>query len=183
MTTQPFSLKPFPTPKPPPDLHITGNIARYTNQLSLRYQVRGDVKQIVIPPLCNTPGRKNQLWENTCFEFFLGIKDAPEYWEFNLSPAGHWNVYHFQDYRQGMHPETAFHILPFSIEKQLDSLTLFVDVDLTKIIHKERQIEIAISTVIKDINSDITYWALAHPGQEADFHRRDSFMILLPIYK
>jgi hypothetical protein len=177
MKTQTFSLKPFPSDQPPPHLHITGNITRNGNQLSLRYQVRGDVKKVVIPPLCNTPGRKDKLWENTCFEFFLGIKDTPEYWEFNLSPAGHWNVYHFDDYRQGMHPETAFHILPFSIDKPLDSFTLFVDVDLSKIILKAQQIQVAINTVIQEKNNDLTYWGLVHRGIEADFHLRDSFLI------
>lgn len=177
MTNQTFSLQPFPTQKPPPHLHITGNITRYANQLSLRYKLLGDLKKVVIPPLSQTPRRKDELWENTCFEFFVGIKDAPEYWEFNLSPAGHWNVYHFDDYRQGMQPETAFHILPFSIEKQLDSFTLFVDVDLGKIIHKSQQIHVAITTVIQDQNNDITYWALVHRGIEANFHLRDSFLI------
>ena len=61
------------------------------------------------------PARRDRLWEETCFEFFLAVKNSPRYWEFNLSPAGHWNVYRFADYRQGMQEEPAFASLPFSV--------------------------------------------------------------------
>ncbi|MDB9319068.1 DOMON-like domain-containing protein [Nodularia spumigena] len=178
MKSQEFSLKPFPSPEYLPNLQITGNIARYTNQLSLRYQLTGDLNQVVIPQLSDTPERKPELWENTCFEFFIGIKDS-EYWEFNLSPTGHWNVYHFDGYRQGMQEETAFHILPFLVQKQADSFTLVLDVDLGKILVREQEISVAITTVVKDKNSNVTYWALAHSGVNPDFHLRDSFMISL----
>ena len=179
MTNQTFSLKPFPSEESLRDLEVTGSIARYAHKLSLRYQLTGDLKQVVIPRLSDTPVRSHELWENTCFEFFLGVKDSAQYWEFNLSPAGHWNVYHFDGYRQGMQEETAFNILPFSIQKQSDSLTLVLDVDLGKIVAIEQELQVAITTVIKNKNCDITCWALAHSGIEPDFHLRDSFMIEL----
>ncbi|MEA5580458.1 DOMON-like domain-containing protein [Nodularia harveyana UHCC-0300] len=175
MKNQAFTLKPFQESLP--NLQITGNITRSANQLSLSYQLVGDLTQVEIPPLSDTPTRKYQLWENTCFEFFLGIQDAPDYWEFNLSPAGHWNVYHLDGYRQGMQEETAFNILPFTVQQQSDSLTLVLDVDLGKIVREEQQIVVGITTVIKDKINNITYWALTHSGAEADFHLRDSFMI------
>ncbi|MEA5513165.1 DOMON-like domain-containing protein [Nodularia sp. UHCC 0506] len=177
MKNQTFSLQPFPSQESLPNLQITGNIARYSNQLSLCYQLIGDLNQVIIPPLSDTPTRNHALWENTCFEFFIAIKDSAQYWEFNLSPAGHWNVYHFDNYRQGMQEETAFSILPFSIQKQLDNLTLILDVDLGKIVAREQEIEVAITTVIQDRNINITYWALTHPGIKPDFHLRDSFLI------
>ncbi|GAX35869.1 DOMON-like domain-containing protein [Nodularia sp. NIES-3585] len=179
MTNQTFSLQPFPSQESLPNLQITGSIARYADKLSLRYQLTGDLKQVVIPPLSDKPVRSHELWENTCFEFFVGIKDSAQYWEFNLSPAGHWNVYHFDGYRQGMEEETAFNLLPLIVEKQADSLTLVLDVDLGKIVAIEQDIEVAITTVIEDIHCNVTYWALAHSGVKADFHLRDSFMIEL----
>ncbi len=179
MKNQTFSLQPFPSKESLPNLQITGNIARCANKLSLRYQLFGDLKQVVIPPISDTPVRSHELWESTCFEFFVGIKDSAQYWEFNLSPAGHWNVYHFDGYRQGMQEETAFNILPFSVQKASDSLTLVLDVDLSKIVAIEQEIEVAITTVVEDVHSNIIYWALVHRGVEADFHLRDSFMIEL----
>ncbi|MEH2090624.1 DOMON-like domain-containing protein [Nostoc sp.] len=179
MNNQTFSLQPFPSTESFPHLKITGNIFRNANQLTICYNLGGDLKEIAIVPPSNAPSRKYELWEDTCFEFFLGIKDSARYWEFNLSPAGHWNIYRFEGYRQGMQEETAFKKLPFSVQNQVDSLELALNVDLDKIVSAEQEIQVAITTVINHRNSDITYWALTHRGAEADFHLRDSFIVEL----
>ncbi|MCC5650529.1 DOMON-like domain-containing protein [Nostoc sp. XA013] len=179
MNQQTFSLQPFPSTKSLPNLKIAGNIARNGNKLTICFMLGGDLKEIVIPSPSNIPSRKHELWQDTCFEFFLSIKDSARYWEFNLSPAGHWNVYRLDGYRQGMQEETAFENLPFNVQNKSDGLTLALDVDLNKIISAEQAIEVAITTVIKDKDGEITYWALTHRGAEADFHLRDSFIIEL----
>lgn len=176
MNEQTFSLQPFPSDFLP-NLQITGNIARHANTLAINYTLSGDLKQVVIAPPSDTPTRKHELWTDTCFEFFIGIKNSQRYWEFNLSPGGHWNVYRFDGYRQGMQEETAFITLPFSVQNQFDTLTLALDVDLPKIISADQSLEVAITTVIKHKDSEVSYWALTHQGAEADFHLRDSFII------
>ncbi|MEH1908374.1 MAG: DOMON-like domain-containing protein [Nostoc sp.] len=177
MNDQTFSLQPFPSTKSLPNLKIAGNIDRNSNQLAIRYTLGGDLKEIAIDPPSNAQLRKPELWKDTCFEFFLSIKDSQRYWEFNLSPAGHWNVYRFDAYRQGMQEETAFTILPFNVQNQADALALVLDVDLDKIVSAEQAIEVGITTVIKHRNTEVTYWALTHRGAEADFHLRDSFIV------
>ncbi|MEH1891137.1 MAG: DOMON-like domain-containing protein [Nostoc sp.] len=179
MNDQTFSLQPFPSTKSLPNLKIVGNIARNGNKLAIRYMLEGDLKEIAIAPLSNTPSRKHELWKDTCFEFFVSIKDSLRYWEFNLSPAGHWNVYHFDGYRQGMQEETAFTILPFNVQNQAEGLALALDVDLDKIVLAEQAIEVSITTVIKHRDGEVTYWALTHRGVEADFHLQDSFIVKL----
>ncbi|MHC5599777.1 MAG: DOMON-like domain-containing protein [Nostoc sp.] len=179
MNDQTFSLQPFPSTESFPNFKIAGNIARNANQLTICYTLGGDLKEIAIAPPSNTGSRKHELWKYTCFEFFVGIKDSLRYWEFNLSPAGHWNVYRFDGYRKGMQEETAFTILPFSVQNQADGLTLVLNVDLDKIVSENQAIEVGITTVIKDKYGEVTYWALTHQGAEADFHLRDSFMIEL----
>ncbi|MEH2236397.1 DOMON-like domain-containing protein [Nostoc sp.] len=186
MNDQTFSLQPFPSTKSLPNLKIAGNIARNGNKLVIRYMLEGDLKEIALAKptggiaiLSNAPSRKHELWEDTCFEFFVGIKDSARYWEFNLSPAGHWNVYRFDDYRQGMQEETAFTILPFHVQNQADGLALALDVDLNKIVSAEQEIEVGITTVIKHRDGEVTYWALTHRGVEADFHLQGSFIIEL----
>ncbi|MBH8565019.1 DOMON-like domain-containing protein [Nostoc sp. CENA67] len=179
MNEQTFFLQPFSFSESLPNLKIAGNIARHANKLIICYSLLGELKEIVIAPPSDTPARKHELWKDTCFEFFLGIKDSPSYWEFNLSPAGDWNVYHFDGYRQGMQEETAFTKLPFNVDNQSDSLTLTLDVDLSKIVSVNQVIEVAITAVIKQISTEVTYWALTHQGVEADFHLRESFIIKL----
>ncbi|BDI19048.1 hypothetical protein ANSO36C_48500 [Nostoc cf. commune SO-36] len=179
MNDQTFTLQAFPSIVSFPNLKIAGNIARNANQLTISYTLEGDLKEIAIAPAANAPSRQHQLWENTCFEFFLGIKNSQRYWEFNLSPAGHWNVYRFDGYRQEMQEETAFEKLPFNVQNQADSLTLPLNINLDKIISVEQAIEVGITTVIKNRDDEVTYWALTHKGAEADFHLWNSFIIEL----
>jgi hypothetical protein len=180
MNDQSFSLQPFPPASPLPDLKITGNIARCSNTLAIRYALLGPLAELVIPAPADMPAHKNTLWEETCFEFFLGIKNSDRYWEFNLSPAGHWNVYRFKAYRQEMQEEPAFTSLRFSVQNHSsDALRLALELNLDTIVPAEQPLEVGISAVIKPVNGKVTYWALTHPGPQADFHRRDSFIIEL----
>jgi hypothetical protein len=135
--------------------------------------------ELVIPARADLPAREHGLWEETCFEFFLAVKNSPQYWEFNLSPAGHWNIYCFQAYRQGRQEETAFRSLPFSVQSRPDSLLLVLELDLDRIVPADQALEVAIAAVSKLLDGQATYWALTHPGPQADFHRRDSFIIEL----
>lgn len=176
MNQQSFSLQPFPSAEVVP-VQITGNISRVDNQLTINYQLVGDLQAIVIAQPSETPARQHELWQDTCFEFFLGMKDSQRYWEFNLSPAGHWNIYRFDSYRQGMQEETAFNLLPFRVEHQSDSLMLSLNVDLDKIVFSEQLIDVGITTVIKQKDGEVTYWALVHQGNEADFHIRESLIV------
>jgi len=174
-----FSLKPFPTADLPPDVKITGSIIRHSNTLTINYMLIGPLADLAIPAPAENQLRRNALWEETCFEFFLCPKNSAHYWEFNLSPAGHWNVYHFTAYRQGMQEEPAYESLPFSFEFQTTVLRLSLELDLGRIIAQEQALDMGISAVIKAADSSITHWALAHPGAVADFHRRDSFIVAL----
>ena len=70
------------------------------NQLFIRYEVCGELDQILFPALAESPSRKDELWKATCFEFFIAIMDQPRYWEFNISPSGDWNVYVMDAYRE-----------------------------------------------------------------------------------
>jgi hypothetical protein len=177
MNDRPFSLQPFPSANALPSLKITGNIARRSNTLAIRYALLGPLAELAIPAPADLPARRNGLWEETCFEFFLGVKDSDGYWEFNLSPAGDWNVYRFAAYRQGMQEETAFPSLPFSVQNQSDSLRLALELDLEKIVQPDQALEVAISAVLKPKDGEVTYWALTHPRPQADFHWRDSFIL------
>jgi hypothetical protein len=186
MSDQIFSLQPFPQ-TPPTDLEIIGTVARRANVLTISYSLLGDLADVAISSSDlqgvaspATPSRQSQLWEATCFEFFLGTKNDKQYWEFNLSPAGHWNVYCFDDYRQGMKEETAFPTLPFSVQTEPDALSVALKLNLGAIFAATQGLEMAIAAVVKHSNGDSSYWALKHPGKEPDFHLRESFTLKLP---
>ena len=172
-----FKLKPFNLYESNSKISITGKIDRNKNKLNICYLLQGDLSRIIIPSRIEIPTRKHELWQTTCFEFFLGIKNSPKYWEFNLSPTGDWNIYHFSNYRQGMAEETAFTSLPFKIRQQSDSLEINLEINLDLIITVDTDIDVAITTVIEYSDRNIDYWALIHPETTADFHHRKSFII------
>ncbi len=171
-----FALIPYPAPNIPA-VEVTGTVMRQENILSINYSVQGDIENILLP-ISVAPARKDDLWRATCFEFFIAIKDQPRYWEFNMSPSGNWNVYAMDAYRQvNMREETAFTQLPFEFRKTDDEVLLDISVDLNPILQSEPILQIGITTIIQTNSSNETYWALAHPGQHADFHLRESFII------
>ncbi len=179
MNSWSFSLKPFPLADFLPNVKITGNIGRCSKTLTIRYALLDPLGEVLIPAPADIPTRKNALWEETCFEFFLCVKNFDQYWEFNLSPTGHWNVYRFKSYRQGMQEESAFTSLPVNVQRKPKALRLSLKFNLDKIILADQIAKVAISAIIKPVNGKITYWALTHPGVQADFHRKDSFILEL----
>lgn len=170
-----FTLIPFDRDAAP-SIGVTGKIERDNNELKIEYNLQKSL--VIIPEAANNFTRQFDLWEHTCFEFFLGIKDSSQYWEFNLSPSGNWNVFRFPDYRQDIAEEMAFDKLPFQV-LQDNSLQVMAKIDLDKIIAPEQNIDVGITTVVEDGDANLSYWALSHPGKEADFHLRDSFAIAL----
>ncbi len=172
-----FVLQPFAPDGPRPGVAITGHLDRRADVLTLSYLLQGRLADVQIPAPLAAPARRQRLWEATCGEFFLARQDSPPYWEFNLSPAGDWNVYRFSNYRQGMVEEQAFASLPLAVHRSPGALRLTLAVNLAGIVLADHPLEVAIAAVIQAADGRLTYWALTHPGPQADFHRRDGFLI------
>ena len=170
---------PFTEAGPVFSLKIEGEIFRVSNRLGIRYGLLDDSGAILIPAPSHMPVRKKKLWEDTCFEFFIAVKESPRYWEFNFSPSGHWNIYSFAEYRQEMQEDAAVLSLPFSTRFSHGALSLSLEIALDRILHRDQALEVGISAVIKHCDGRMSYWSLSHPGPQADFHRRDGFLIEL----
>ena len=117
MNLRNFALTPFTPLRPGLEVAVTGSLVRDARTLAITYTLRGPLAGLVIPAPDPRPARRDGLWEATCFEFFLAAPGTPAYWEFNLSPAGHWNVYRFADYRTGMTEETAVKALEVRVRR------------------------------------------------------------------
>ena len=155
--------------------------------LQLRYSLSGPLEAILLPATAAKPCRRDDLWQTTCFEGFLGEPNHPHYWEINLAPSGDWNVYALSDYRQGLQPETSVSQLPFNLERDCsapalqhpsDRLALDLTLDLSSLISADRPLELSATAVLEHKELGCTYWAWRHSGSEPDFHRRESFLAL-----
>lgn len=179
MTEQSFTLIPFPAPAIP-EIIITGQISCRGNVLALRYLLTGKTEDIFLPPPEEHPSRKDDLWKMTCFEFFLAVKGQSQYWEFNMSPSGDWNVYRMDAYRRaGFREETSIQQLQLESQREHGLFRLNVTADLSHIIMHDELAEIGVTAIIQTKDGNETYWALIHPAPQADFHLRESFILAL----
>jgi hypothetical protein len=175
-----FSLSPFPGEEAPSGLRIGGSIARRGDTLSLECAFGGDLSRLALPAPAARPERKDRLWEETCLELFLAAAGSDGYREFNLSPAGHWNVYRFGSYREGMREDEAVAALPFRASREPGALRIAAALDIGRIVPAGGVLEAGVCAVVRTAGGKASHWALAHAGSRPDFHRRDGFVLRIP---
>lgn len=180
MDPHPFSLRPFPGEKSSPGLTVAGTIGRRGRRLSIACAILGNLSDLAIPPRADSPERRGRLWEETCLELFLAERGEERYWEFHLSPAGHWNVYRFASYRYGMREEEAIPSLSVQGSPEPGALRLSAEIALEPILPARVPIEASVCAVLKSPSGEASHWALAHPGSRPDFHRREGFLLEFP---
>ncbi|MCE5336022.1 MAG: DOMON-like domain-containing protein [Desulfobacteraceae bacterium] len=179
MSAAPFALLPFPSGETAPDIAVSGWIEREGPVLAVEFHLEGNIGEVVLPGPSASPRRKQRLWESTCFELFLGPEQTGEYWEYNISPSGDWNVFHFDDYREGMREDGYITVLPVSVRKEAESLSLSAEFPLpggTPL----TGFRAGISAVVAFHDGTASFWALNHLGEKPDFHLRGGFTMTLP---
>lgn len=162
-----FSLRPHPDAPP---RNVRG-VEAYTDGKVFHFSVNGQTP--LIPPSA-PPIRADGLWRTTCFEVFIKRAGHQQYCEFNFSPSGQWAAYAFDSYRQGMRD------LPLAAAPIIEPIEngLRVTVDLST--WPGKNLELNISAFIEETDGTKSYWALAHPPGQPDFHHPTCFAATLP---
>lgn len=161
----------------PPTLSITASVqALGHHQLQISYSVSGALALIDIPPTRNKLATDG-LWEHTCFEAFISQPDSSNYVEFNFSPSGQWAAYAFSTYRQRL-PWEESQTPEISLTLSGDTLTL-TSRFACLLAAPTAKLEIGLSCVIEHLDHSKSYWALAHPREQPDFHDRAAFTLPL----
>lgn len=179
MKTTHYQLQPFDQSVPATGIQIGVQVDPHPMGLSVRFHLDGPLDRLRIPAAVAPPARKDDLWQTTCFECFIRKKDADAYREFNFSPNGNWNVYHFTGYRQGMSPDPAVADLATIIRKETNRLVLTAAVELASLDLAGSGLQLALSAVTQTKNGRLDYWALCHPDTKPDFHHPSSFVVSL----
>ena len=133
--------------------------------------------------LWNTPAaghpRRDFLWERTCFELFIGVKDQDFYREINLSDSGEWQAYQFEEYRypESMPPLPATDIELVALQRTRFGLTATVDLNPFLYQHqiKMKDIYIGITAVICTAKHQHLF-AMQHSTRQADFHNKRDWL-------
>jgi len=153
-------------------------IAARKGELEIYFAIDGDIDRLLVPPQ-KQGCRQDELWRTTCFEAFIGAGDA--YWEFNFSPSTNWAAYRFDGYRHGRREEANAFVLRSKLKKSPERL----EMEIVAAFAPKRTIEpeayrLGLSAVIQDINANMSYWALAHPPGDPDFHHHVCFALEQP---
>jgi hypothetical protein len=173
------ALIPHPDlPRPPVD--VGAKVTRIgTDVLKIEYVVIGRIADLRLPPP-TIPRQADELWRHSCFEAFVGSGEGRDYVEFNFSPSREWAIYRFEGYRDGK--QEALDLPAPDIFVESDgrvrfALTAFVDLSG---VAPGRPASLGLATILEDGAGGLSYWALAHPPGDPDFHHRDCFALELP---
>jgi hypothetical protein len=150
-----------------------------SGNLVLRYIVAGKMDNLMLPPAA-APARVDELWRHTCFEAFISAKPDGTYYEFNFSPSTEWAAYHFTGHRTGM---VTAEIAPPRIEVRRGDagFELQTSLELGRMADLPGGAwRLGLSAVTEETGGHKSYWALAHPPGEPDFHHSVCFAAELP---
>lgn len=173
-------LSPF---KPQPwlaDTQLSGVAQWKQGHLHVRFALHAPEDAVRRSSGCGAVRRCDALWQSTCFEAFLAVPGEEHYWEINLSPCGHWNVYALSGYRRNLTAEPSIKALPYSLRAQPGELHVAFWLDLRGLVAPQSALELSLSAVLDHPRHGCSYWAWQHSGSEADFHCRSSFQLQKP---
>lgn len=145
-------------------------------RLLLRYSLHGAPDALSLPALADQPEQRDGLWQHTCCEAFIAHGDGTAYREFNFSPAGHWALYDFADTRLPAAAPPPVDVPVIATIHAAASLEVAVAIPPTLLPPDFPAWRLGLSAVVEDQAGGKSYWALAHPGPQPDFHRREGFV-------
>jgi hypothetical protein len=151
-------------------------------RITLDYELHGELQKLRLPALVAAPTRRDGLWQHSCFELFARRGGAPQYLEFNFSPAGDWAAYAFDGYRSRQLPHP-----PATSDVQLGHLdTGVLKLRACTVLPEPLpgsgapgRWQINVAAVLETRAGELSYWALRHPQPRPDFHDAAGFTISL----
>ncbi len=170
-------LAPFTATESTCKSRLAGEVVRDGGVLRVRFRLQGDPVRVNAPCTAGAGTRRDGLWRDTCFEAFVAVEGEPRYAEVNLAASRDWNVYLFDGYRCGMRPDHSVLDLHRAMELVDGILTAAFSLPLACLAPGDRALEVGLAAVIRHADGCIGHWALAHPGDRPDFHRREGFLL------
>lgn len=171
-----FSLICHPDHPPREVSRVEARITAFDSHwLRLRWRIDG-CGELVVPPFAGK-GRADGLWQTTCFELFMRQPGLESYSELNLSPSERWAAYDFAGYRSGM-AERPVPREPDCTMRLGQTVAIF-DAAVAAAALPDLPWNYGLSAVIEEAGGTKSYWALAHPPGQPDFHHSTCFAATL----
>ena len=150
----------------------------FPQALRLHYRIDGEIARIRLP----APGfarRSDGLWQHTCFEAFLRPDASDSYHEFNFAPSGDWALYRFGAPRSGRSlPDLpAPPVIKFGAGRNRIDLSAELSIAVLPELAGASSLCVGMAAVVETDSGSLSYWALAHGGEQPDFHDPASFAL------
>jgi hypothetical protein len=167
------SLLPHPATPVAPDWRVDFACEIVGDTLQLEYALPARGLRFTAGPA----GRQDSLWEHTCAELFIAGADG-RYREFNFAPHGAWACYDFNGYRsmRDARPELT---APTVSADRSDDGAIQLRVGLERAALPQGAARIGATAVLESEAGVLSYWALHHPAEAADFHAAGGFVLEL----
>ncbi len=154
--------------------HVEVEVARSrTGSLLLSYVVTGKIGDLRLPPV-TAGARTDELWRHTCFEAFVRPMPGDAYYEFNFAPSTQWAAYRLDGYRRGMCVAAEIDGPRIDLQSSPGRYALQAALDLSRL-PRDAGWRLGLAAVIEETGGRKSYWALAHPSGQPDFHHSDCF--------
>lgn len=177
-----FALQPHPRTPVPSGWRVDVATRWSSPGLVVEYTLAVPAGRVALPPRSAVPGVRDLLWKGTCGELFVGVRGEPGYIEFNFSPSGDWASYAFDGYRENGRGR-SWHGPPPEVRvvQGEDATRLVATVPHEAFLCLQRDglmppLEASFTLVLEDLQGGLSYWSVAHPRAEPDFHDRAGFV-------
>ena len=143
--------------------------------LRLEYRLTAELRALRVPAVA-AAARRDGLWRHTCFEAFFAPGSGTGYREFNFSPSGDWAAYDFRAVREGMAAPDLSRPPRIEVVVHDDVLRLCVSLAAADV-YVSGTLRAGLAAVVEDVTGARSYFALAHPRAEPDFHDPAGFVL------
>ncbi len=145
--------------------------------LRIRFVIEGEIGRLRLP-MPESPRRRDGLWQHTCFEAFCSPDASDSYYEFNFTPSLDWAAYRFSARRSG--PESPeMPAPPFIFQRNASRCELTADIPIPALpdLAAAAAVRVGLAAVIESEGGNLSWWALAHAGDQPDFHDPSTFLL------
>lgn len=150
-------------------------LERQEGAFVLGYTLQGEVERLRVPG-AGAVLPPQRLWAHTCFELFLAREGSGGYHEFNFSPSGQWAFYRFSAYREpASAPRPPAPRLRW--QRAPGRLDLQVRLAPESLPAGEGALRLGLTAVLEGHGGEFSWWALAHPPGQPDFHAPEGFAL------
>ena len=150
--------------------------------LNIGYWLQDPNQMMQWPSLVTAHPRQDFLWQDTCFEIFIGVNHDDFYREINLSPSQAWQAYQFEEYRypENMPPDLAKDIELVQLKRTHYGLNVTLDISafMQQNQLKPQDLYVGLAAIL-NTTQGLRYYAMQHSSPMPDFHNKRDWLYQL----